>query len=138
MRKLLLCLALIMPILAFTGCGGDDEPDSQLSAITKQELESAPSYFCTLSSGSILQLKFQNGVIYTKQTNTDGSVYNQDEIDYTLSGTTIKMQLAWQKSYGIIWKTKVNGKDAIKIDMKDSNPLDSWISHTYLKSNDNF
>lgn len=28
MKKFLLVLALIVPMLAFTGCGGDDEPDN--------------------------------------------------------------------------------------------------------------
>lgn len=28
MKKLLLALALMVPMLAFTGCGGDDEPDN--------------------------------------------------------------------------------------------------------------
>lgn len=108
------------------------------STITKTELE-AINAFEYNSGSSILYIKFRNGIIYTKQVDDDGIAYNQDEINYTLSGDKISMELGWQKTSGTIYKVKFNdGKTGIVMDFDGTFGIATWLSQTFKESNYKF
>lgn len=78
MKKLLLALALMVPMLAFTGCGGDDEPDNELVGTTWKWQN---YMFSMVNGGTWYQIiTFTSNDEYTSYyQKTDGTIKNKEE-----------------------------------------------------------
>ena len=86
MKKFLL-LALLP--LFLISCGDDDKNSFTgpvESTITKNELESAPSFTYKDFSNNVLSIKFRNGKLYTKEVTSSGFVCNENVMTYSLNG----------------------------------------------------
>lgn len=151
MKKFLLMLALIVPMFAFTGCGGDDEPRAKFENWTTSELESVPSFVCKerrVIGRKTVSLKFQGGKVLIK---ADGERILSGDISYTVSGYDIEAQVRdifdielgapGYTRKGFIYKIiQPNGDIELKIDIPVGYPADFgwWISDTYVESSEVF
>lgn len=108
------------------------------TTISKSELEKVTSFECN-DDGDMIYLKFRNGIIYTKEVTESGFVCNEDEIDYTISGNKITMEMGYQKTSGTIYKVTFNdGKMGIVMDFDGSYGIATWLSKTFKESNYSF
>lgn len=150
MKHFLFILAFIVPMLAFTGCGGDDEPEMKIERWTVSELESVPSFVCKerrLIDGTVT-LKFQGGKIYIKE---DGESILPGSISYTVSDNIIEVNYRdilaiefGQEGYsrkGFIYKyIQPNGDVELYLDISSWQAADIgwWLSDTYLETSKSF
>ena len=144
MKKIYFWLAFL-PLL-LVSCGTDDEGLSKepvISAITKSELESVPSFTYRDYDDDVLYIKFRDGKIYTKEVTKSGFVCNEDVMDYTLTGEKIDITFVIHgnpvKFDGTIQKIIQEGETKkLKLDLDRSVQTARWLSNTYEWSTMNF
>lgn len=115
---------------------GDNEPI--ISAITKSELESVPSFTYRDNTGNVLYIKFRNGKLYTKEVASSGFECNKDVMTYTLNDN--KIDITFDMYYyssslqfgGTIQKIVKKGETKkLKLDLDQNIQTAFWLSHTY-------
>lgn len=103
MKKFLLMLALIVPMLAFTGCGGDDEPEAN-NELVGTTWKWHNYMFSAVEGGKWYQIiTFTSNDKYTSYyQSTDGTVKYKDEgCKYTFE----KPNITLYKKDGEVWNT---------------------------------
>lgn len=144
MKKILFLLAFL-PLLLVSCSKDDDELSKEpvISAITKTELESVPSFTYRDYDDDVLYIKFRNGKIYTKEVTKSGMVCNEDVMDYTMTGEKIDITFVIYgnpvKFDGTIQKIIKEGETKkLKLDLDRSVQTARWLSNTYEWSTTNF
>ena len=144
MKKFLL-LALLP--LFLISCGDDDKNSFTgpvESTITKNELESAPSFTYKDFSNNVLSIKFRNGKLYTKEVTSSGFVCNENVMTYSLNGEKIDIEFTINSSdvhfEGTIKKIIKEGEtNKLKLNLNQSTySTAQWLSHTYEWSTSTF
>lgn len=143
-------VALLMTVLPlfFTSCIQEEDyipKEPVVSAITKTELESVPSFsYMDERLGSILYIKFRDGKLYTKQITSDGSVCNENIMDYIMTGDKIDIThyniIGNEVKFdGTIHKITQEGEpNKLKLKLDPSKLIAEWLSNTYEWSNTSF
>lgn len=146
MKKALLLLA-VLPLL-FTSCTKEEDNELNepvVSAITKTELESVPSFsYMDERLGSILYIKFRDGKLYTKQITSDGFACNENIMDYIMMGDKIDIThyniIGYEVKFdGTIHKITQEGEpNKLKLKLDPSKLVAEWLSNTYEWSSTSF
>lgn len=117
-----------------SGGGNGDRREN----ITKVELEKVISFVYD-DGDAKTYIKFRAGHLYTKEVTNSGSVFNEDDILYTLNGSNIESSFHNQNPSGKIYKVKFNGgKMGIVMDLEGTYGIATWLSKTFKESNYSF